>query len=160
MPARRSRTTVCRISSRVRSETAAGAASPRAGPPGSLVMITASRLGPHPPIADTSGTHAPAPAYGEPCWHQRAGPGRHERHVRLVLDLLNAVEDERGPGVPVEAEAPQLGQHTGIRGVAPIHGQLDCVAVWIAPGEPLHSPDLMRGAHDVGDRDVEVGDPG
>ena len=38
----------------------------------------------------------PEPANGEHFWDKYAGPFRHERQVRLVLDLLDAIEDESG----------------------------------------------------------------
>ena len=40
----------------------------------------------------------------------RTGVARQEGQVRLVLHLLQAVEDERGPRVPIDAEAPHLAQ--------------------------------------------------
>ena len=76
-----------------------------------------------------------------------------------MLDLLQPVEDERRPGIPVEAEPPQFRQHPGIGRVTAVDRQLDRLACLITAGELLDPPDLARGPGDVPRRHAQVRDP-
>ena len=76
-----------------------------------------------------------------------------------MLDLLQAVHDEGGPGVPVHTEPPQLGQHPGVGRVTAVDRQLDRPARRVTAGELLDPPDLAGRPGDIGHLDVQVRDP-
>ena len=74
-----------------------------------------------------------------------------------MLDLLQAIKDERGPGVAVEAEPPQFRQYPRVGGVPAIDRQLDRLAGRVVPGEPFHPPGLVRRPGNALDGDAQVG---
>ena len=82
----------------------------------------------------------PEPADGQHLGHQNPGASGHQGEIGLVLDLLEAVKNQGGPGIPVEAEPPQFRQHPGVRGVTAVNRQLDRPPGVVVAGEPLHSP--------------------
>ena len=101
----------------------------------------------------------PEPAGGEHVGDQDPGASGHEREVGLVLDLLQPVEDEGRPGIPVQAEPPQFRQHPGIGRVTAVDRQLDRLACLITAGELLDPPDLARGPGNIPRRQAQVRDP-
>ena len=76
-----------------------------------------------------------------------------------MLDLLQAIEDEGGARVPVQAEPPQFGQQPGVRCVPAVDRQLDRGTGRIMAGELLDSPHLVRGPGHARDGDFQVRDP-
>ena len=117
---------------RVRSGTS-GSSVDRRCPGGGTLTSTASWAGPA----------VPAAARRDP----GAGPGRHQRQVGLVLDLLTAGEGQRRPGIAVEEEAGRLGQQLGVGRVTPVDRDIDG-AMAEPSREPAHAPLLNRdGGH-------------
>ena len=76
-----------------------------------------------------------------------------------MLDLLQAVQDQGGPGVPVHTEPPQFGQQPGVGRVPAVDRQLDRAARRVTSGELLDPPDLAGRPGYGRDRDIKVGDP-
>ena len=101
----------------------------------------------------------PEPAGGEHVRHRHPGPPGHQGEVGLVLDLLQAIQDQGGPRIPVHAEPPHLREQPGVGRVPAIDRQLDPVARRVTAGELLHPPHLAGCQGNVPHRDVEVGDP-
>ena len=101
----------------------------------------------------------PELAGGEHVGHQDAGAFGHQGEIGLVLDLLQAVQDQGGSRIPVDGKAPHFGQHAGIGRVAAVDRQLDLAARRIPADEPLDSPDLAGRPRDIADRDLQVRDP-
>ena len=85
-----------------------------------------------------------APPGRHDLWDLRAGVGRQEGHVRLVLHLLQAVEDECGARVPIDAEPPHLAQPLRVSGVTPVDRQLERSAPRVRAGKGRHAPLLAR----------------
>jgi hypothetical protein len=59
-------------------------------------------------------TAGPELAGGEHVGHEHASPPGHQGEVGLVLNLLQAVQDQGGARIPVHAEPPQFRQHPGV----------------------------------------------
>ena len=91
-------------------------------------------------------------------WDPRAGVGRQEGQVRLVLHLLQAVEDECGPRISVDAEAPHLAQPLRVSGVAPVDRKFERPALRVRAGEGRHAPFLARHGGQPVDFDLQVAD--
>jgi hypothetical protein len=76
--------------------------------------------------------------------HQHAGLGGQQGQVGLVLDLLQPVDHQRGPGVAVHAEPPHLVQPLRVGSIAAVHGEFQRAALLVLAGESLHAPRLVR----------------
>ena len=84
--------------------------------------------------------------------HPGPGPVGHQGQVGLVLDLLATGQRQGRSGVPVEQVAGRLGQQLGVRGVPPVHRDVDRRPVDEA-AEPADTPLLFRsGRHIDGTR--------
>src|SRR5271165_164568 len=112
----------------------------------------------------SSATHRPngswpvaAPSSAQPS--ATTGSPGDQGEVGLVLDLLQAIQDQGGARIPVDDKTPQFRHHPVVGRVTAVDRQLDRLAHRAMAGELLHPPDLPGCPGDVPDRDVQVGDP-
>ena len=119
-----------------------------------IADIVSFQFGESAPVGQTSDERGVVGRSAPPGRHNlrdpRAGMRRQEGEIGLVLHLLQPVEHERGSGVAVDAEPPQLSQPLGVGGVASVDRELNRVTPGVGAGERRHPPFLAgRGAETV-----------
>jgi len=116
--------------------------------------LLALRLGESPPSGQARDERGVARRSAAPGRHdlgdQHTGVPGQKGQVRLMLHLLQPVDDERGARVAVDAETPHLAEPLRVGGVAAVDRQLDRMALRVSAGEGRRAPFLPgHGAEPV-----------